>query len=314
LLLHPGWFAAAGAVAIAFGVWQLLGGRDPMAALPPVSSAPPVESEAAPAPPAIEPAPASFEPAPEPEAASFAPEPAPASFAPEPAPVPTDASATPDVSARPPAIDALLASIDAPDAEAAAARALLASWTLEPREPVADLTGLLRELESNGLRVRRLEGDLDRLRALNLPAVVRLVGPDGVARPAVLRHLDAGTASLIGLGDATLVSLPEDELAARLTGDAWVAWRDFVSLPPVLRDGHAGTSVYWLQTTLAELGFYRARPSGRFDDPTASAVRAFQQSRGLEPDGQVGPNTKIGLYDALGDYRFPRLAAAGARG
>jgi murein L,D-transpeptidase YcbB/YkuD len=217
------------------------------------------------------------------------------------------------VSAAPPAIDALLASVAAPDAEAAAARALLASWTLEPDEPVADLTGLFRALESNGLQVRRLEGDLDRLRALNLPAVVRLVGPDGVPRPAVLRHLDAGTASLIGLGDTTFVSLPEDELAARLTGDAFVAWRDFVSLPPVLRDGHAGTSVYWLQTTLAELGFYRTRPSGLFDDPTASAVRAFQESRGLEPDGQVGPNTKIGLYDALGDYRLPRLAA-GVRG
>lgn len=279
VLLHPGWFAAAGAVAIAFGLWQALGGGSwppgltTAAPLPAVSAAPP---ESAP--------PASLDEAP--VADPIAP-----------------AAPEPDED-----IDALLEHSDVGSADAAAAQAMLASWTIAPAESVETLPDLFAALEADGLLVSRIDGDLATLRALNLPAVVHLAAPDGTPRSAVLRHLDGETASLIGLSGATLVRLPQAELEAHLTGDAWVAWRDFVSLPPVLRDGHAGMSVYWLQTTLAELGFYGARPSGRYDDPTRSAVRAFQTSRGLVPDGEVGPATKISLYDALGDYRFPRLS------
>jgi general secretion pathway protein A len=292
VLLHPGWFAAAGAVAIAFGLWQALGGAAwlPGAAAPggapaslPAVAAPPPSAPAAetPADEAAEPA------ATDPRGLDVRPE-----------------------SSDPRGLDALLERSDARAADAAAAHAMLASWSLEPDAPIASRAELFAALEAGGLLVRRVDGDLDALRALNLPALVRLSGPDGEPRSAVLRHLDDGAASLLGLGGATLVRVPEAELAAHLDGEAFVAWRDFVSLPPVLRGGHAGTSVYWLQTTLAELGFYGARPSGRYDDPTRSAVRAFQTSRGLEPDGEVGPATKISLYDALGDYRFPRLRAA----
>jgi general secretion pathway protein A len=48
-LLHPGWFAAAGAVAIAFGVWQALGGAAWLpgseAPAPPAVSAPPPDAQ-----------------------------------------------------------------------------------------------------------------------------------------------------------------------------------------------------------------------------------------------------------------------------
>jgi len=59
LLLHPGWFAAAGAAAIAFGVWQALGGAawlpeaEPTASLParlPAVSAPPPGTATSPRP------------------------------------------------------------------------------------------------------------------------------------------------------------------------------------------------------------------------------------------------------------------------
>jgi len=287
VLLHPAWFAAVGAVAILFGVWQLLGSsvRLPGRPDPPAVSAPPPASlDAAPAasPPGLDAPPEALG---GPGAAS-------------------GRSAEPDDG-----IDALLERIDTSSAEDAASRAMLASWTLAPDHAVSTLPKLFAVLESHGLRVRRIAGDLETLRAWNLPAIVQLAAVDGVPRPAVLRHLEAGTASLIGLGEATLVRLPEGELAARLVGEAWVAWRDFVSLPPVLRGGQVGPPVYWLQATLAELGYYRSRPSGRYDDPTRSAVRAFQASRGLEPDGEVGPATKVSLYGALGDYRFPRLSA-----
>jgi len=284
VLLHPAWFAAAGAVAILFGVWQLFGGNvrlsDPAAA-PAVSAPPPAAAPAVSAPP---------------------PAAAPAVSAPPPA-------AAPEAEG----IDALLERLETGRSEDAAYRALLASWTLAPDRSVSTISELQAVLEAHGLRVRRVAGDLETLRTWNLPAVVQLAADGRAPRSAVLRHLEAGTASLTGLGQATLVRVPQRELEAHLVGEAWVAWRDFVSLPPVLRGGQVGAPVYWLQATLAELGYYRSRPSGRYDEPTRSAVRAFQTSRRLAPDGEVGPATKVSLYGALGDYRFPRLSVS-ARG
>jgi general secretion pathway protein A len=280
-VLHPGWIAAAGALAISLGAWQLLGGVEPRpvspAALPAVSAPPP----------GLSPAPSAL----------------PVSLSAEsPSTEIADASAS---------FAALIDGLDAGAADASAARALLASWTLEADGAggaLASLPELVQALEARGLRVEHLTvADLDTLRVLGHPALLKLSGRDGRVRSVVLRHLDERTATLVGLGQATVVRVPAEELAARFTGEAWVPWRDFVSLPPVLRDGETGSSVYWLQATLAELGFYAGRPSGRFDDPTRGALRAFQASRGLEADGQVGPQTRMALYASLDGYALPRL-------
>jgi LysM repeat protein len=60
---------------------------------------------------------------------------------------------------------------------------------------------------------------------------------------------------------------------------------------PLLKTGAKGSSVFDLQLTLFQLGFLTAMPSGTFDALTASAVRAFQSSIGLQADGAVGNQT-----------------------
>lgn len=66
---------------------------------------------------------------------------------------------------------------------------------------------------------------------------------------------------------------------------------------PVLRRGLSGDPVKRLQERLAELGFDPCGADGAFGPNTDAAVKAFQQSRGLEADGVVGPQTwnKLGI-------------------
>lgn len=68
----------------------------------------------------------------------------------------------------------------------------------------------------------------------------------------------------------------------------------------ILRIGSTGGLVVKLQVRLNELGFPCGKPDGLFGQGTDIAVKAYQKSNGLLPDGVVGAITQkaLGLLDA----------------
>ena len=68
---------------------------------------------------------------------------------------------------------------------------------------------------------------------------------------------------------------------------------------PTLRRGSTGSAVQDLQTRLQASGFGAGSVNGIFDSLTETAVRSFQQARGLTADGIVGPQT-WGALDTAG--------------
>ena len=82
---------------------------------------------------------------------------------------------------------------------------------------------------------------------------------------------------------------------------------------PTLSAGSTGNAVRAAQCLLATAGQLPAatNPSGTFDAATASATRAFQQSRGLTADGIVGAHTWTALL-STGDTPTLRQGSAGA--
>src|SRR5271154_6035132 len=71
-----------------------------------------------------------------------------------------------------------------------------------------------------------------------------------------------------------------------------------------LTEGDAGDEVADLQTRLAELDFACADPAGSYGPSTATAVKAFQEQRGLTADGRCDARTWTALVGAgyrLGD-------------
>jgi cell wall-associated NlpC family hydrolase len=65
----------------------------------------------------------------------------------------------------------------------------------------------------------------------------------------------------------------------------------------LLRQGSRGEDVRWVQRRLHMHGFDPGPADGVFGPRTDRAVRAFQQSHGLEVDGVVGPKTRPALAD-----------------
>ena len=103
------------------------------------------------------------------------------------------------------------------------------------------------------------------------------------------------------------------------------AWETLIPTPiqlPTMAQNHAsgqapdsteseesslGSAVRWLQASLLELGFLTGVPGDVFEARTLEAVRDFQHAEALEPDGLVGPRTKIQLYRSLPRYLNPIL-------
>ncbi len=67
---------------------------------------------------------------------------------------------------------------------------------------------------------------------------------------------------------------------------------------PILKQGSAGPDVQDLQQKLKNLGFDPNGVDGNFGPGTKAAVIAFQQSKGLQADGIVGPATMAALQAA----------------
>ncbi len=70
-----------------------------------------------------------------------------------------------------------------------------------------------------------------------------------------------------------------------------------------LKQGSSGPDVQDLQQKLKDLRFDPNGVDGNFGPGTKAAVIAFQQSKGLQADGVVGPATMAALQTAAADER-----------
>lgn len=206
-------------------------------------------------------------------------------------------------------LDAVLPTRSQATVIAAAGNAALDAWNL-PRSDAAllGLADALTVLRKQGLQALSVESaDLSMLEELDLPVLVELRAAQGAQRWVLLRAIMGNQVDLQGLLPEETVRVDVLDFVARWTGNAFVPWRDFEALPQILEPWQQGTAVRWLQTSLLELGFLSGVPGGVFEARTLEAVRNFQRAEALEPDGLVGPRTKIQLYRALPQYGNPIL-------
>lgn len=196
--------------------------------------------------------------------------------------------------------------------------AVLRAWSIEVPTPppgMLSFAEIVGDLANHDLDVFSFTAsDIDQLRVLDHPVLLDIDAADGVRRVVALRSLGAGDAELDGVVAAGPVRVSIDELQRYWLGDAHLVWREFEPLPELMRSGDAGDSVLWLQRALGEVGTYTGSETGRFDWSTEDAVRTFQSEHGLEPDGTVGPLTKMAIYRALGRYAVPHVAQVSGAG
>lgn len=165
---------------------------------------------------------------------------------------------------------------------------------------------LCQEARAARLTCREARGDLEALR--------------GIDRPALLRRKDGTEAALLGLAadHAVLVSargrerITLAELTRGWSGEYRLFWRPPEIINTTLRPGDRGAAVDWLRGEMRRLeGDATPVTAGEpYDQALREQVRRFQRSAGLAADGNLGPLTLLPLMARL-DRAAPSLHMGG---
>lgn len=141
---------------------------------------------------------------------------------------------------------------------------------------------------------------LSSLLQLNKPAVLKLFDGHSKEFFATLTAVQGQTATIVVGSESKRIALKDIE--SHWLGDCTLLWR----LPPKhqgdIRPGSKGAGVQWLDTQLAIIQGRTAQTGIKsvFDDALVKQVKQFQLSKGLAPDGVVGPQTIIQLNNETG--------------
>jgi general secretion pathway protein A len=183
---------------------------------------------------------------------------------------------------------------------------LLERWGVDPSVGGSS-RDLCRMALEGGLSCLSSEGDLEDLRRLNRPAVLRLMNFEGQIIYAALAGVENGKVKLTFKGGGAHVEL-------KWFGSFTLLWKPPPGYRGVLRPGRRSPMVGWIRRQLS--AFTASASAGEenfYDGALVEDVRAFQRSRDLEPDGIVGPLTLIHLNTAAGEA-VPLLALSTEEG
>lgn len=194
----------------------------------------------------------------------------------------------------------------------AACNALLKRWNVSPltgHPSIKSIRDLEEQITLRGLKLARFNGSLGLLLRLDYPAILEfnLPGVKG-KRYLALDGVDQGK-FLITPPIAGRNTLSSAELESIWSGAAWLPWQNFRKIPVMKAAGKHGEDATGLQQLLHDAQAYTGEPTGIFDAGTIAAIREFQATHGLPPDGKVGTQTLLLLYRSGGNFPGPRLAS-----
>lgn len=152
------------------------------------------------------------------------------------------------------------------------------------------------------------------MRELNRPAILLLQDGGERNRFATLIGLDQNQA-VLSFGEHIL-RVEGTELVKHWRGDFILLWQPPPQYSTPVYPEHEGEIVAWLDQQLALI---HQRPPAQklrlsLNGSLLDELRQFQASKGLTPDGILGPVTLIHLHNATSSSSGPRLHPAEATG
>ncbi len=195
----------------------------------------------------------------------------------------------PAVVSAPPELPAVLSETDRYSASKQAWSGMAQIWGIEGQGSL--LTESCNKRSNNGFACLQLQGNLRRIRDLNLPVIIEL-GSGESPDYLLLTELGNSSADVYPLG---LVSLPALEQDWR--GRYYVIWPQDPDWPQTIRADQAEGEIGQRLKRLAQqlVPAWQGEVSALADPQFGSWLRTFQRSWGLDDDGIIGPETLLYL-------------------
>jgi hypothetical protein len=163
--------------------------------------------------------------------------------------------------------------------------------------------------KQNGFLIRRINGHFNAVKKLNLPAILAFHLPGGRA-PVYLAlcGIDDGKITLRGGYMDISIALEPADLASYWLGEAYIPWKNFLSLKGTIPLDSPKDSIITLKMLLRDIGFNTVEISPFYDENTRQAVQYIQGKYGIHMDGVVGSTTKIALYNEKKFKGIPHIS------
>ena len=187
-------------------------------------------------------------------------------------------------------------------------------WNIEPEikpdlDTIDDDQDFFRLVsKENNLLIRRIKGNLNAIKKLNLPVILAVNLNKGIA-PVYLAliKIDTQKVTLRGGKQDISIELSPVELESYWSGEAYIPWKNFLSLTGTIPIDSPKDSITTLKMLLRDIGFKEVEINPFYDDKTRQAVKEIQKKYGLHIDGTVGSTTKIALYNEKKAFKQPHI-------
>lgn len=163
----------------------------------------------------------------------------------------------------------------------------------------------------SGLRLARFSGSLGALLRMDYPAILEITLPAGEGRRFLALIGEKNGRLMVAPPFPGLGSVGVGVLETLWSGRGYLPWKNIMSIPTVNRRGAKGEAIKNLRQLLMRAGLLSGALTDVYDEAAIAAVKQFQTTQGIEPDGVVGSRTLLLLYRAGGTISPPRLAKKG---
>jgi len=187
-------------------------------------------------------------------------------------------------------------------------------WNIEPEikpdlDTIDDDHDFFRFVsKENNLLIRRINGNLNVIKKLNLPVILAVHLNKGTLPVYfVLIKVDTQKITLRGGKQDISIELSPVELESYWSGVAYIPWKNFLSLKGTIPIDCPKDSITTLKMLLRDIGFKEIEINPFYDDKTRQAVKEIQKRYGLHIDGMVGSTTKIALFNEKKAFKQPHI-------
>jgi len=162
------------------------------------------------------------------------------------------------------------------------------------------------QLSDPGLLCLKQHANIWLIRAMNRPAIFRIIGGDKAPHYGVIRFISHGHAIIQLDQQQWRVSL--SELKHHIQGQITLIWSSPPGFQKDIQQGGSGKAVAWLITQLDRIQGTMIPPRHveEMDDLLVARLKDFQSSQGLPADGIAGVRTLMRINEQIG-LAIPRL-------